>query len=163
LPDLRVAVIGVGNVLYGDDGVGVHAARRLGEEGLPAGTAAYDMGTALMDLPSEVCGCERLVIVDAVRFGGEPGSVYRIEMDQVDEEEAPPPASLHDLGVRQMLSMARLSGMELGPAVLVGVEAVEVSLQERLSQAVRGALPRVLEAVRKEVEAVLAPSEEVRA
>jgi hydrogenase maturation protease len=152
----------VGNVLCGDDGAGVHAARRMREEGLPAGAEAYDMGTALMDMPSELEGCERLVVVDAVRFGGEPGSVYRIEAEQVEAAAETPPASLHDLGVRQMLSMARLSGMEIGPAVLVGVEAADISLRDGLSQEVRRAMPRVLQAVRREIEAVLTPPEEVR-
>jgi len=157
-----VVVLGVGNVLHGDDGVGVRAGRALEREGLPEGAAVYDMGTALLDLPAEAGGCERVVIVDAVESGGEPGSVYRVELDAVEEARAAP-VSLHQVGVREMLALCRLSGLDLGPAVLLGVEAADTSLCEGLSGPVRRTMPRLLEAVRNEMEAALAPPEEVGA
>ena len=141
----------------------MHAVRRLDAGGLPAGAAVYDMGTALIDLPSEVSGCRRVVVLDAVRSGGEPGSVYRLELDDLPVAKTGQPLSLHDLGVRGMLAMARLSGLELGPAVLVGVEAGDVSLGEGLSAPVEAALPRAVEIAIEEIEAALKPSEEVRA
>lgn len=163
MPEARVLVLGVGNVLEGDDGVGVAAVGRLQAAGVPGGVAIYDVGTALLDLPSEVSGADRVIVIDAVQTGGEPGSVYRLELDGLEEETAGTPLSLHQVGVRQMLAMARLSGLELGPAVLVGVEAEDISLREGLSESVERALPRVLEVVTEEIEAALAPSEEVRA
>ncbi len=163
MPETRVLVLGVGNVLEGDDGVGIAAVGRLAEGCLPEGVRAYDMGTALLDLPSEVSGAGRVVVIDAVQTGGRPGTVYRAELDGLEEEAGGEPLSLHQVGVGQMLAMARLSGLELGPAVLVGVEAEDISLREGLSESVERALPRVLEIVTEEIEAALAPSEEVRA
>ncbi|MBN1773664.1 MAG: hydrogenase maturation protease [Deltaproteobacteria bacterium] len=159
MPDVRVAILGVGNVLEADDGAGVWAVRDLEAAGLPEGARAYDMGTALLDLPSELDGCERLVVVDAVRSGGTPGAVWRVEFDALEEAEAEP-VSLHQVGARRMLAMARLSGLRLGPAALVAVEAAEIRLHEGLSGPVRRAMPRLLAAVRDEVEAALARAPE---
>lgn len=159
----RAVVLGVGNVLVGDDGAGVHAVRLLARQGLPEDVLAFDLGTALLDLPAEADGCRRLVVIDAVRSGGRPGSVYRLELDRLPGGPAGP-LSLHGLDLRRALVMARLGGMELPPAVLVGVEAAQVAPGEELSAPVRRALGRVAEAVRREIGAALAPAaEEVRA
>lgn len=157
-----MVVLGVGNVLSGDDGVGVSAARELQRSGPPAGAQVYDLGTALWDLPSEADGCDELIVVDAVRSGGEPGSVYRAEIEGLEEAEGAPPLSLHQVGVRQMLVMARLSGLSWGRAVLIGVEVEDVSARSGLSASLRGALPRVVEAVKSEIRAARRPPEEVR-
>jgi hydrogenase maturation protease len=163
LAELRAAVLGVGNLLAGDDGVGVHAVRALERAGLPAGVAAFDLGTALLDLPAEVEGCAKLIVIDAVRSGAKPGTVCRADLDALEEAPGAPALSLHDCGLRQMLAMARLAGLRLPPAVLVGVEVAELSPGEGLSAPVRGALRRVLAAVRREIGAASPAAEEVRA
>ena len=161
----KVVVLGVGNLLAGDDGVGVHAVRALEETGLPEGVGAFDLGTALLDLPAEAEGAGKLIVIDAVRSGGKPGTVYREDLDGLQEGPAGPALSLHDCGVRQMLAMARLSGLRLPPAVLVGVEVADISVREGLSAPVRAALPAVLRAVRQEfgLRRSQQPAEEVRA
>jgi hydrogenase maturation protease len=163
LAERRVVVLGVGNVLVGDDGVGVHAVRRLARARLPEGVQAFDLGTALLDLPAEADGCDQLIVIDAVRSGGRPGTVYRENLDSLEEGPTGASLSLHDCGVRQMLAMARLAGLRLPSAVLVGVEVAEVAPGEGLSAPVRGALRRVLQAVRHEIGAASPAAEEVRA
>ncbi|KQC38680.1 peptidase M52 [Frankia sp. ACN1ag] len=77
-PRCDTAVIGCGNLLRGDDGVGPILIRRLAEAGVPAGVRLVDGGTAGMDTAFAMRGARRVVIVDAARTGAAPGTVYRV-------------------------------------------------------------------------------------
>ena len=76
-----VAVVGVGNPLMGDDGVGIAVIRELARQSLPAHVALFDAGTSLLDILPEVAHCERIILVDCCRAGGEPGTLCRTPMD----------------------------------------------------------------------------------
>ena len=73
-------VLGIGNLLLRDDGVGPHAVRALRARPLPANVEALDVGTAFLDAIPALEGAVRLVVVDAMRAGGAPGTVYRIAL-----------------------------------------------------------------------------------
>ncbi|CAJ60479.1 Hydrogenase maturation protease (partial match) [Frankia alni ACN14a] len=77
-PRCDTVVIGCGNLLRGDDGVGPILIRRLAEAGVPAGVRLVDGGTAGMDTAFAMRGARRVVIVDAARTGAAPGTVYRV-------------------------------------------------------------------------------------
>jgi len=109
LPDIenkKIAVIGMGNLLLKDEGIGVHVIRSL--ESMPnlEGVLLIDGGPSpeALDLVDKM---ERLIIVDAIRGGGEPGSVYRLSPEQV---EAAKPSSIHEIGVVSMLHNLSLQG-----------------------------------------------------
>jgi hydrogenase maturation protease len=116
-----VVILGLGNVLAGDDGVGSLAARSLEENfQLPAGIRVLEVGTlgpnALAWLQPE----QRWVVLDAVRGGGEPGTLYRMDLKEI-EGPRPVPLSVHDLGLDELLREARLMGWPVR-GVLLGVE-----------------------------------------
>ena len=96
----RVVIVGVGNVLCGDDGLGVHAVQRIQATGtLPRGVRALDGGVLGPALLAQLQPDEALVLMDALRAGGTPGAVYRLDLASL-ELEADVPLSLHDLGLR---------------------------------------------------------------
>ena len=66
-PDIRVLILGVGNLLLKDEGIGVHVARRLADAGLPEDVRVVDCGTRLLDALSFIKNADRLIVVDAVR------------------------------------------------------------------------------------------------
>ena len=147
-----VAVIGVGNVLMGDDGIGVAAVEELRGESLPDNVELYDAGTGLLDVLPKIGRCERVILVDSCSAGGRPGTVYRSRLDPDDLEAAPLGDSLHDLDVVHALRVHRLVGGELGEIILIGIEPESITLRDGLFPAVRAALPAVVQAVRDELE-----------
>lgn len=146
----RIAVIGIGNTLMGDDGVGVAVAALL-DGSLPRNVDVYDAGTALQDMLSCVGRCERVILIDSCAAGGAPGTVYRSILHPDDWETAPLGDSLHDMDVVHALRMHRLAGGSLGEVALIGIEPGEVSLREGLSPALEARMPAILQAVRDEI------------
>jgi len=86
-------IIGCGNLLRGDDGVGPILIRRLWEIGLPKGVRVADGGTAGMDVTFQMRGADRVIIVDACRTGAAPGTLYRVPGEQL--EQLPPPEGIN--------------------------------------------------------------------
>lgn len=144
-------VIGVGNTLMADDGIGVAVVEALRKQALPKHVQLYDAGTALSDMLTIIPDCERLVLIDACTGGGEPGAVYRSVLPPDDWETAPLGDSLHDMNIIHALRMHRLTGTQLGEVVLIGVEPQEVILRDALSPALRNRLPEIVETVRREL------------
>lgn len=150
----RIAVVGIGNILMGDDGIGVAVIEALRQEELPAGVELYDAGTALSDMLSVIGSADRVIFVDSCRADGEPGSVYRSVCRPDDWASEPLGDSLHDIGVAHAVQMHRLAGGRLGEIVVIGIEPKEVALREGLSPALQSRLPDIVQAVRNEAQAL---------
>jgi len=135
----NIVVMGIGNLLCADDGVGVHAVRELSERGLPAQTV--DAGTAILHALPFAEEASHLLVIDAVQGGGAPGSVY--EFDGYAMQIARDLQSLHALGLKQAME---LTPRERHPAVfrVLGVEPAVVEYGMELSGPVGAALPRVV-------------------
>ena len=63
---MKTLILGIGNLLWGDEGIGVHAARELREEELPEGTKVLDVGTSILDALGELENSERVIVLDAI-------------------------------------------------------------------------------------------------
>ena len=83
-----IAIVGVGNLLLSDDGAGIHAVHRLQRDaGVGSVARIIDGGTVGPDLLAEVCGCEKLLIVDAVDAGLPPGTTVRMDFSGPDSQK----------------------------------------------------------------------------
>jgi hydrogenase maturation protease len=118
----KTLVLGLGNILLGDEGVGVRVVERLQERyEFPQGVQVLDGGTLALDLLPYVEDTDRLLVIDALELGAEPGTIARLEGDQV-------PASLsvkispHQMGLADVLAAARLRDVYPGQVVLWGVQ-----------------------------------------
>lgn len=146
----KILVAGVGNVLLGDEGAGIHAVRELARQA-PPGVDIVDAGTALGEIVGRLGGYRKLILVDAVEAGGAPGQIVRLEIrDENDLAAAPLPLSLHELGVAEALRQARLLGLLPPQVVLLGVQPARIAPGLKLSAAVARALPALVEAIRAE-------------
>ncbi|GAB4273308.1 MAG: hypothetical protein Kow0092_28640 [Deferrisomatales bacterium] len=143
---MRTLVLGLGNLLLADEGVGVHAAQALAQAGCPAHVTVLDIGTALFEALPELERADRVVVVDAVQADGAPGSVYRIPME--DMATKPCIASMHGFDLHRLLDMTRRRSPP--EVVVVGVEPKRIDWSLELSEPVREAFPTVLETVRSE-------------
>ncbi len=148
----RTLVAGVGNVLLGDEGIGVHAVRALMARGLPGGVDAVDAGTALDELLAELKGYGKLILVDAVRGGGRPGTLYRMEIrSRGDLAGVARPLSLHEFGVAEALDQARALGVLPARVVLIGMEPECLAPGMELSKTCALALPGLIQLILAEV------------
>lgn len=145
-----VLVLGVGNLLVGDEGVGVHAVRAL-ETGIwPAHVHLVDGGTGGFHLLELLRSHSRIILIDATRDGAPPGTVSQFRARVA--ADFPPALGAHDIGLRDLISAATL----LGP--LPEIEVITISVAElkpmtlELSAPVAAALPEVTRRVRALVD-----------
>ena len=152
----RSVVLGVGNVILADEGAGVRCVERLDATGaVPAGVTAIDGGTSTHELLGELEDLDLLVIVDAVASGGEPGSLVRLEGDQIPSAFSSQ-LSPHQHGINDLLATLRLVGRAPGRVVLWGVTPARIELGLELSPAVAAALPALCDRVVAELRAMAA-------
>lgn len=144
---IKTLVMGIGNLLLCDEGVGVHAARALQQEQLPPNVVAIDTGTAFLDSLPEIERADRIIIVDAMKAGKAPGSIYRVPFEDCARPECI--ASLHGFDMSRVLYM---SGRQTAPEVIViGAEPARIEWGTELSPDLQAALPRLLDVIRKEI------------
>jgi hydrogenase maturation protease len=132
----KTLVLGLGNILLGDEGVGVRVVERLLElYEFPQEVQVLDGGTLALDLLPYVEDADRLLVIDALEMGTEPGTIARLEGDQV-------PAFLsikissHQMGLADVLAAARLRDLYPGELVLWGVQPGAMSAGLELSSPV---------------------------
>jgi len=142
-PPQPIAIVGVGNLLLSDDGVGIHAVRRLRSDSRVRSMARLiDGGTVGTDLLAEVCGCEKLLIVDAVDAGLPPGNTIWMDFSGSDPQKIDT-RNAHQFGIPGLLDDLRLLGMAPRQVILVGVQPAAMGVGTELSPQVLSALPVV--------------------
>ena len=147
-----IMVVGIGNLLMQDDGVGVHVIRQLEKLGLPEEIGLIDGGTHSYDLVDIFCEANKLIIVDAMQAGGEPGTIYRAPLEELGlKAEANDCISLHQLHFTDAMHMVNLLGHQ-PQAIVFGVEPATVDLGLELSPKVAQKLPRLIELIQIEIQ-----------
>lgn len=142
----RVLVLGIGNSLLTDDGAGVHAALRLRDRAGPRhDVKILDGGTLGFSLLAELAGTEGLIAIDAARDGGQPGEVCIREGEEFDRFVQRSSRSVHEVGLSDLLEMARLAGQLPPHRVLIGVEPQTVDWGLELTAPVAAAMPRCID------------------
>jgi hydrogenase maturation protease len=143
----RTLILGLGNILLGDEGVGVRVVERLlSLYQFPEGTLALDGGTLALDLLPYVEDADRMVVIDAVDMRDEPGAVVRIT-----DEEVPSFLSIkvspHQMGLADILTAARLQGRCPSELVLWGVQPGVIDTTLDLSPPVAGQVDALMDGV----------------
>lgn len=138
-------ILGLGNLLLADDGVGVHAARAL-EVDPPEGAVIREIGTSVFDALPLLEAAARVIAIDAVDAGQAPGTVVRFDLEAGGEQQ-PSPASLHDLDIPALWRSMPLAHR---PRVtVVGIQPALIEPGTELSPVVHAALPLLLHEVRR--------------
>ncbi len=123
----RTLVLGIGNVLWADEGFGVRAVERLHEEWeMPAGVTLMDGGTQGLYLLHHIEACEALIVFDAVDYGLAPGEMRLVGDDEVPAFLGVKKMSLHQTGFQEVIATARLKGWEPRRMLLIGVQPEEL-------------------------------------
>lgn len=147
----KTLILGVGNILLSDEGVGVHVVRRLQEVAqLPEEVQVLDGGTKGMDLLPYLEGVSRLIIVDAMETGGPPGTIVRLAGDQVPVYLSRK-MSPHEIGLPDMLFAAKLQDLYPEEVVIWGVQPATTEVGLELSPPVAAKMDLLVEKVLAEL------------
>jgi hydrogenase maturation protease len=146
----RITVLGIGNPLCRDDGIGIRVIGEMRESGKYPEIAILDGGAApdLFSLLDPDSG--KLIIVDALRGGGRPGDIYRLKLG-VENIADEMPASLHGMGILDSLKLMKQLGRRLPAVIIIGIEPADVSHGLRLSPAIEALVPDLIKAVEEEL------------
>jgi len=157
-PPHRVVVLGVGNLLLSDEGVGVHVAKKLMEMNLPPGVQVVEGGTDGFKLMNVVTEADRLIVVDAVKGGEAPGSVYRFDIKDAPTYPDAYKTSVHQIGILEVVHLSELVG-KTPETTIIGVEPKSLDMGMELSPEVEAKLPKIIELVLQEISHPALPSE----
>ena len=148
---LPVLVLGIGNLVMSDDGIGVRVVQQLAERyRFPAGVTVLDGGTLGLDLLPQLEGVARLLVVDAVETGRTPGTLVRLAGEDVPivlETKVSP----HQMGLKDLLAVAMLQGFAPQEMVLWGVQPERIEMSLELSPVVAAQLDPLVEKVLAEL------------
>jgi hydrogenase maturation protease len=150
----RVLVLGIGNLVMSDDGVGVKVAHQLQREyRFTENVEIMDGGTLGLDLLPKLEGIDHLIVVDAVETGREPGTCVRLTGEELPialETKVSP----HQMGLKDLLSVAQLLGHSPGEMVLIGVQPGSIEMDIELTPEVAAVLQVLVDNVLDELKKI---------
>ena len=147
----KTLILGVGNLLLSDDGVGVRVIHKLQEEHtLPAEVETVDGGTCGLDLLQFLEGVDHLIVVDAANLGLPPGTIKRLEGDAVPAFLSQK-VSPHEINLPELLFSARLTGIYPKKVVVFGIQPQTIETSLDLSPPVAAQLDELVDRVLAEL------------
>ncbi|KPK74793.1 MAG: hypothetical protein AMJ79_13160 [Phycisphaerae bacterium SM23_30] len=155
----RVLILGLGNILLRDEGFGVHVAQQLAQTELPDYVEVIDGGTSSLDVLLGEEGVKKLIVVDVLKAGGEPGAIYRLKVDsdhikRLKELFGPhqrATVSLHQIGLIDALAAAEKLGNAPQEIVIIGIEPKEIEWKLELTDVLKKQVTQVINLVLEEV------------
>ncbi|MGD8450809.1 MAG: hydrogenase maturation protease [Phycisphaerae bacterium] len=146
-----VLVLGLGNILLRDEGVGVRVIETLRERSRPEGVEFFDGATAGLDLLDVLADRRTVVVVDAIAGDYAPGTVLRLTPEDLLPSDHPG-VSLHEMGILETLTVARHLGNAPHEVVIIGIKPFEVDYGLNLTDEMQRLMPDILALVSAELE-----------
>ncbi|MDQ7032472.1 MAG: HyaD/HybD family hydrogenase maturation endopeptidase [Desulfonauticus sp.] len=149
----KLLVLGIGNILLKDEGIGVRAVQELAKREWPEGVDFLDGGTFTQDLFYLFEQYRHILVLDCIKGGKSPGTIYKLHQKDLlyNEKQS---ISLHDIDLLDSLKMVELLGKSPELTVL-GVEPSQLEWHLGLSPELENVLPTFLEVVTKEIQKIL--------
>ena len=148
---MHITLLGLGSLLMQDEGVGIHAVRYIQEQYDTPGLEIIDGGTGGMDLLPFIENRDRLLVLDAANFGKEPGYIGVLRNEEVPALFGVK-ASLHHLGLADVLAAAQLMDMAPKEICLIGVQPQTIALGLELTELIQKKLPDLVALTIKQLE-----------
>ncbi len=145
-----VLVLGIGNILLRDEGVGVRVIEQMQKMVLPDHVDLVDGGTAGANLLDVLSERQKVIIIDAMQTDCKPGTIVRFTSDNLD----PPDGvgmSLHELGLGEALTMTRQLGCAPKDVVVLGIKPKNIECGLELSAEIAASVPMIIELVLAEI------------
>lgn len=146
-----VLVLGIGNILLHDEGIGVYVVEQMQKIGVPDYVELLDGGTAGADLLDHICDRQKVIVVDAVDVDIEHATILRFTSDDL-ASNAGQSISLHEFGIADTLAMAKRLNCAPREVIIIGVKPKDITPGLGLSGEIAGIVPRIIECVSAEIE-----------
>jgi len=145
-----ILILGIGNILLKDEGIGVHVVKKLKEFPLPDNVEVLDGGTAGLDLVDFIAGRKKLIVIDAVKAGEKIGTIYRLTEENLSIK---PKAimSFHEIDFLDALHMSEVMDEKPEEIIVIGIEPKDMSDGIELSSEIEERIPDIIKVVMKEV------------
>ncbi|MDR2884485.1 MAG: HyaD/HybD family hydrogenase maturation endopeptidase [Deferribacteraceae bacterium] len=145
----KTVIMGVGNLLLCDEGIGVHASQEIAKWDLPEHVSVFDAGTlGLLSAPLFV-NADTLIFIDSVEAQGEPGTVFRFSKEDIMLDRFPMKLSPHQIGVQDTLLISELRGECPSTIIFYGIIPSSYEANLELTPPCQKALAEVLEEIKK--------------
>ena len=161
---MKITILGIGNILYGDEGFGVRVVEELKNMGLPEDVELIEGGTDGAKLLPVITQADYLIIIDAISADDEAGAIFRIPIEELRQRQGLPiiKTSLHQMSIMDVLSMANVLDRQVR-GVIIGIQPKEIPLHPslphegggwrrgNLSPEIEARVPEVIDLIMKEV------------
>ena len=147
----KIVILGVGNLLLSDEGVGVHIATELMKIKLPPKVSIVEGGTDGFRLLNVITEADRLIVIDAVRGGAEPGSIYRFDIDDVRNCPSGFKTSVHQIGILEVIDLSELIGKR-PHTTIIGIEPKSIEMGMELTPDIKSKVPRMIDLIFEELK-----------
>ncbi len=151
----KIVVIEVGNLLLKDEGVGIHVVQQLQKKNLPPEVEVLDGGVAGIGLLDLFQGAGKLLLIDAADMNLDPGTVVQFTPDDIQRQAGGLKFSAHDVGLLEVLELAKALGQCPPEVILIGIQPKDISWGMDLTPEVQASIPRVVDRVLKEMDHLL--------
>jgi len=153
-----VLVLGIGNILRRDEGVGVRVIEALRDEDVPEDVELFDGGTFGAELIDVIADRAGVIVIDAIEHEGTPGSVFRFSGDDL-AAHASASLSVHEIGLLDTLRMAKQLGCPPKEVLVLGVVPEDIGPGLELTPTVAKQVPKIVQRVLEELKAYCGSSD----
>ena len=155
----KTLILGIGNSILSDDSVGIKLAELLQQEFLPPGVDVMTAETGGLDLLNLLTGYHRLIILDALQTNGQPGTVYKLSLEDLPHLPLHHATLAHELDLATTLQLGYKLNLDMPTQIsIIAVEAQDVTtFSEELTPKVRQALPSILQDIKSDINALTTP------
>ncbi|RLI85321.1 MAG: hydrogenase maturation protease [Archaeoglobales archaeon] len=140
----KIVVVGIGNLLLGDEGFGIRVVEELRKLKLPENVEVHDGGTLGLQILNFLDNADFAIIVDVVKAKGKPGQLFVFE---INDAKSKPMLSMHDLDLVKAVEIGKFAYNLPKKIVVVGVEPEKIEESLELSEGVRKAIPKAVSKV----------------
>ncbi len=149
----KVVIIGIGNLLLMDEGIGVHTINELEKYDLPRSVEIYDGGTGGFKLIDLIHNAKKVIFIDAVEIEKEPGTITIFKSEDVRSQYPKKRYSLHDTDLLEVIKMIEL--LDNAPEIeIVGIQPKTINYGTALSKELTDSMSNIINTVRRKIEEV---------
>lgn len=145
----KTVILGIGNILLKDDGIGIHIVKQIEDEKFPSTIEVVDGGTSTLDTLSYFLEYENVIVIDSLKAGYEPGTIYKIKPEEIKNYKREN-LSIHDVQILDVVKLANMYGKH--PDVTIfGIEPKEISFDTEMTECMKMKIPEVINLIKKEL------------
>lgn len=154
IPSPKLTILGVGNELLSDEGIGVHAIKKIQKIKLPPEVEVIEGGTDGFGLINIITETDYLIVIDSIKGGSKPGTIYRFNIKDAPNCPDVFKTSVHQIGILEVINLSQLIG-KTPETVVIGVEPENISSGMDLSAKIKEKIPKVIDLVLEETRSKL--------